>query len=185
MAGNAVQLDFSTFQPLPQQQNGQAVNLDMGTFKPAPNFQNNPGFSAMMQKIIELGKGEIKNDVGNTVIVPKPDEPFLDTMKRAAASGKNVTQDQIDREMATVPRKLPQLGAGIVGAAALIPALAATWEGAGALGSSAEVEKAIEVAKGAASSPLGKAILQRALEVGATATGTAGAIALLKKAGIL
>lgn len=68
--------------------------------------------------------GEITNDVGNTVIVPKDGESFADTMKRAAAHGKTVTQDQINKEMATAPGKAatvlaaaPVIGAG--GAAAL------------------------------------------------------------------
>jgi hypothetical protein len=68
--------------------------------------------------------GRVTNDVGNTVIVPKPGESFADTMKRAAAQGGTVTQDQINREMATAPRKVattlaaaPAIGAG--GAAAL------------------------------------------------------------------
>jgi hypothetical protein len=49
--------------------------------------------------------GQVTNDVGNTVIVPKDGESFADTMKRAAAYGKTVTQDQINKEMATAPKK--------------------------------------------------------------------------------
>jgi hypothetical protein len=68
--------------------------------------------------------GTTTNDVGNTVIVPKEGESFSDTMKRAAAYGKTVTQDQINKELATAPKKAaevlaaaPMIGAG--GAAAL------------------------------------------------------------------
>ncbi len=68
--------------------------------------------------------GEVTNDVGNTVIVPKDGESFADTMKRAAAYGKTVTQDQINKEMASAPGKVattlaaaPVIGAG--GAASL------------------------------------------------------------------
>src|SRR5579859_7541154 len=68
--------------------------------------------------------GEITNDVGNTVIVPKPGESFADTMARARAYGATVTQDQISKEMATAPKKVatvlaaaPVIGAG--GTAAL------------------------------------------------------------------
>ena len=73
------------------------------------------------------------NDVGNTVIVPKDGESFADTMARAAAHGKTVTQDQINREMATAPKKV----ATVVGAAPVIGAggtalLAAPGEVAGA-----------------------------------------------------
>jgi len=68
--------------------------------------------------------GQITNDVGNTVIVPKEGESFADTMKRAAAYGKTVTPQQINAELATAPKKAaevlaaaPIIGAG--GAAAL------------------------------------------------------------------
>lgn len=77
--------------------------------------------------------GTMTNDVGNTVITPKPGESFADTMKRAAAYGKTVTQDQLNKEEATMPGKAatvlaaaPAIGAG--GAAAL----AAPGEVAGA-----------------------------------------------------
>lgn len=63
--------------------------------------------------------GEITNDVGNTVIVPKDGESFSDTMKRAAAQGQKTTPDQINREVATMPGKAatvlaaaPAIGAG-------------------------------------------------------------------------
>ncbi len=49
--------------------------------------------------------GQITNDVGNTVIVPKEGESFADTMKRAAAYGKTVTPQQINAELATAPKK--------------------------------------------------------------------------------
>jgi hypothetical protein len=69
-------------------------------------------------------QGQITNDVGNTVIVPKEGESFADTMKRAAAYGKTVTPQQINTELATAPKKAaetvaaaPLIGAG--GAAAL------------------------------------------------------------------
>ena len=58
------------------------------------------------------------------MIVPKDGESFADTMKRAAAYGKTVTQDQINKEMATAPGKVattlaaaPAIGFG--GAASL------------------------------------------------------------------
>jgi hypothetical protein len=70
------------------------------------------------------GTGEVVNDVGNRVIIPKQGESFADTMKRAAAYGKTVTPQQINAEMATAPKKVAQtLGAapliGAAGAAAL------------------------------------------------------------------
>ena len=62
--------------------------------------------------------GEITNDVGNTVIVPKEGESFSDTMKRAAAYGKTVTPQQINAELATAPKK----AATVIGAAPIIGA---------------------------------------------------------------
>jgi hypothetical protein len=68
--------------------------------------------------------GQVTNDVGNTVIVPKDGETFADTMKRAAAQGQQTTPDQINKEVATMPGKAatvlaaaPAMGFG--GAAAL------------------------------------------------------------------
>ena len=52
------------------------------------------------------GNGEVVNDVGNKGIVPAPGESFGDTMKRAAAYGKTVTQGQINKELATAPKKV-------------------------------------------------------------------------------
>jgi hypothetical protein len=49
--------------------------------------------------------GEQTNDVGNKVIVPAQGESFDDTMKRAVAYGKTVTQDQLNREEKTMPAK--------------------------------------------------------------------------------
>ena len=68
--------------------------------------------------------GQQTNDVGNTVIVPKDGESFADTMKRAAAYGKTVTQSDIDKEMATAPKKVAETLAAApaigVGGAALL-----------------------------------------------------------------
>jgi len=50
--------------------------------------------------------GEIRNDVGNTVIVPKEGESFQDTMNRAAAQGKKTTPEMISKEVATMPGKV-------------------------------------------------------------------------------
>jgi hypothetical protein len=63
--------------------------------------------------------GEIVNDTGNKVIVPKEGESFGDTMRRAAAYGKTVTPEQIDAEMKTAPRKAAQVvaAAPVIGAA--------------------------------------------------------------------
>lgn len=63
--------------------------------------------------------GEIVNDVGNEVIVPKDGETFADTMKRAAEYGKTVTPDQIHAEMQTAPKKAAEVlaAAPVIGAA--------------------------------------------------------------------
>src|SRR5579864_7805259 len=63
--------------------------------------------------------GQQTNDVGNTVIVPKDGESFADTMERAVAFGKTVTQSDIDKEMATAPKKVAEtlVAAPVLGAA--------------------------------------------------------------------
>jgi hypothetical protein len=63
--------------------------------------------------------GEQINDVGNKVIVPGEGESFDDTMKRAAAYGKTVTQDQLNREEKTIPGKAATVlaAAPVIGAA--------------------------------------------------------------------
>ena len=73
-------------------------------------------------------EGEIVNDVGNKVIVPKEGESFADTMKRAVQYHESLTPEQrksaIGKELATAPKKAAQaLGgaavAGVAGPAAL------------------------------------------------------------------
>lgn len=75
--------------------------------------------------------GEIVNDVGQKVIVPKDGENFSDTLKRAVAYHKSLTPEQqqaaLDAEAKTMPKKTAQtLGAaatiGLVGPAALATA---------------------------------------------------------------
>jgi len=72
--------------------------------------------------------GEIVNDVGQKVIVPKDGESFADTLKRAVAYHNSLTSKQqkaaLDAEAATMPKKTTEtLGAaatiGAVGPAAL------------------------------------------------------------------
>ena len=72
--------------------------------------------------------GEIMNDVGQKVIVPKDGEAFADTLKRAVAYHKSLTPEQqqaaLDAETKTMPKKAAQtLGAaatiGVVGPALL------------------------------------------------------------------
>jgi len=73
--------------------------------------------------------GEIVNDVGNRVIVPKDGESFADTMKRAAAYGKTVTQHDVNKEVGTMPGKAATVlaAAPVIGAAGTA-ALAAPGE---------------------------------------------------------
>jgi hypothetical protein len=67
--------------------------------------------------------GEIVNDVGQKVIVPKDGESFADTMKRAVAYHKSLTPEQqqaaLDAEAKTAPTKVLQT----LGAAATIGAV--------------------------------------------------------------
>ena len=66
--------------------------------------------------------GEATNDVGNTVIVPKPGESFSDTMKRAAAYGQTVTPEQINAEVATAPKKAGTVALSALLGGAAVPA---------------------------------------------------------------
>jgi hypothetical protein len=73
--------------------------------------------------------GEITNDVGNKVIVPKDGEDFGDTIKRAIAYHHSLTpqqqQEAQDKETATIPKKTAQTLAGAATAGVLGPALLA------------------------------------------------------------
>jgi hypothetical protein len=106
--------DMSKAQPIAQAAQG-APMFDMSKATPLP------------------GSGEQLNDVGNRVIVPKEGESFSDTMQRAVASGKTVTQDQIDTEMKTAPAKVAQTLAGAATIGAAMPAAEAAgarhWAG--------------------------------------------------------
>jgi hypothetical protein len=67
--------------------------------------------------------GEITNDVGQKVIVPKDGESFADTMKRAVTYHKSLTPEQqqaaLDAETKTIPKKTAET----LGAAATIGAV--------------------------------------------------------------
>ena len=97
--------------------------------------------------------GEITNDVGLKVIVPKDGESFSDTMKRAVAYHKSLTPEQqqaaLDAEAKTMPAKALEAGiggplaaAGTYAAGAMLPVASAalpsvlmhTTEGVKALG---------------------------------------------------
>lgn len=107
----------------PQDQQGVLSKLDPDFAKVKP--EELPQVVQGIQKAnAPVDKGEQTNDIGKTVIVPKEDEEFSDTMNRAVAQGKKTTQQDIDDEMATAPKKAatvlaaaPAIGAG--GAAAL------------------------------------------------------------------
>jgi len=82
--------------------------------------------------------GQITNDVGNQVIVPKEGEDFSDTIKRAVAYNKSLTPQQrqaaIDKEAATIPEKANEVSAAAAGIGLAGPALlAAPGEVVGAL----------------------------------------------------
>lgn len=121
--------------------------------------------------------GTVKNDVGNNVIVPKDGESFADTMKRAAASGATVTQEQIDKGLATAPKKTaevlaaaPALGFG--GASAL----AGVGEGTAVLKHIASTygPQAVKaIGEAAEAHPVVAKLLTHALEV-------AGGVSLIK-----
>jgi hypothetical protein len=90
--------------------------LDQVT-QPQPNDPSTEGQADPWQT------GEITNDVGQKVIVPKDGESFADTMKRAVAYHKSLTPAQqqaaLDAEAKTAPKKALQT----LGAAATIGAV--------------------------------------------------------------
>ncbi len=96
-------------------------------------------FSDLGGKVVQAAQGQVRNDVENTVIVPKGGESFEDTMKRAAAYGRTVTPEQISREVRTMPGKAAET---LVAAPAIGAAGAAAITGAGA-GAGAAVESAL------------------------------------------
>ena len=97
----------------------------VATIKASSN--GNPFDEPLMSEKLEAEQaqsGQITNDVGNTVIVPKEGESFDDTMRRAAAYGRTVTPQQINAEMRTAPANAATVLAaapaiGVAGTAAL------------------------------------------------------------------
>lgn len=78
--------------------------------------------------------GQITNDIGKTVIVPKDGESFADTMDRAIAQGKKTTQQDINDELKTAPKKVAET---LVAAPAMGAAGAAAIAGTGEAGAMA------------------------------------------------
>jgi len=121
--------------------------------------------------------GQITNDVGNSVIVPKEGEAFADTMQRAAAQGTQTTPAQVNSELGTAPKKVaevlaaaPAIGAG--GAAAL----AGLGEGTAVLKHIAETYGPVAakaIGDAAQAHPIVAKLLTHALE-------TAGGLSLVK-----
>jgi hypothetical protein len=113
--------------------------------------------------------GQQTNDVGNTVIVPKNGEKFSDTMARAAAQGKKTTPAEVNKEVATMPKKV----ATVVAAA---PAIGAA--GTAALAAPGGLPGAIEMLENAAKAhPFIAHIITRGIE----GLGIGGGISAVKK----
>lgn len=130
--------------------------------------------------------GEITNDVGNTVIVPKNlggdnEESFSDTLKRAVehhkAMGAAADQEAIDKETGTIPKKAAEVALStpiaaalpIAGAEGLLAAHTAMSAGFKALAPA--MQKGIEgIGEWAEAHPYARAILIEALKKVATGT---------------
>jgi hypothetical protein len=89
----------------------------------APNPQALPDtlpadydFNKQPDRVDPRQTGEITNDVGQKVIVPKDGESFSDTMRRAVAYHKSLTPEQqkaaLDAEAKTIPAKAVEAGIG-------------------------------------------------------------------------
>lgn len=126
--------------------------------------------------------GEITNDVGQKVIVPKDGESFADTLKRAVAYHKSLTPEQqhaaLSAETKTIPAKTAQTLAGAATAGVVGPAaLAIPGEIAGAVSGGTEPGlQTFEAAKSFASSPAGQDLIKLVLKHAGEAvlTGSAG-----------
>jgi hypothetical protein len=94
--------------------------------------------------------GEVTNDVGNTVIVPKDGESFTDTVQRAIAYQKSMTPQQqqsaIDAEMKTAPTKAAETMGGAAAIGFGLPA-AMTAAGEAILGGPVALKAVVEMAK--------------------------------------
>lgn len=109
------QLEQQSTQAQPSQQAAPSSNLS-----PLEQLEQTSAKPAQQAR----PSGQVTNDVGNTVIVPKDGESFADTMKRAAAQGQQTTPDQINKEVETIPGKAATVLAaapaiGAAGAASL------------------------------------------------------------------
>jgi glycerate kinase len=137
-------------------------------------------FAPLVHAVQPSTAGTQTNDVGNTVIVPKPGESFDDTMQRAAQYGKTVTPSQINAELATAPKKAAEVlaAAPVIGAAGTA-ALAAPGEFAGA------AEKVLQISESALEHLAENypQLTKLAAKLGYGA-GAAGAYKLLNKLGI-
>jgi hypothetical protein len=100
---------------------------------PIPQATGSLQGAAPTLKPYGMQEGEDKNEIGNTVIVPKNpgtflrpygQESFSDTMRRAAAQGRKTTPEQLQEEERTIPAKAATVvaAAPVIGAAG-VPAL--------------------------------------------------------------
>ena len=171
---------------IPPPPDGSSI-VPVGDVPPPPDAS---GVTANTQATMSADTGgTITNDVGNQVIVPKEGETFADTMQRAATKGKNVTQDQIDKEMATAPKKAAQvLGAAATAGFAGPAALGVAGSAVGAAGSAVldtaldslpHITKAVQAfGEWAEENPRAAKIIIEFLKGGAY---TGGSIAAIKK----
>jgi hypothetical protein len=149
------------------------VTLDLSKAQP---IQRTPVTLDLSKAVPITGPGEELNDVGNKVITPIEGESFSDTMKRAAAYGKTVTQSQINAEMRTAPKKVAQtlIAAPAIGLGGTA-ALAAPGEAAAATPQAIAAIKAM-----AAAHPIAAKLVSRALEGAAASAGGTAAYKWIK-----
>jgi hypothetical protein len=136
--------------------------------------------------------GELTNDVGETVIVPKDGESFQDTVKRAVARNRSLSpqhlQNSIDKEMATAPEKVLETLGAAAGIGVAAPALlAAPMEVYSAIGTGLKVlPAALEAgAKGvsewAAANPVAAKAIWYTLKAGIKAAGFGAGVSIVEK----
>lgn len=115
-----------------------AQNLPPGYQLESPDDEQQPtqpsglpeGYTIETNDDTPQNTGQVTNDVGNPVIVPKDGESFSDTMARAVQRGQSLSpaqkQDEVDKEMSTAGGKVattlaaaPAIGAALAAPGAL------------------------------------------------------------------
>lgn len=163
MADGTGQVDYNAL----AQQSGAVTSTPppQASSPAAANADGSPDYDALAAQAGAINSagvdvtGQETNDVGNTVIVPKDGESFSDTVKRATdrtkAIGPAQQQQEIDKEVATMPGKTAETLAGAAGIG---------LAGPGALALVGEIGPALQAARQFAQTEAGKDLMKLVLK---------------------